>query len=149
MLAVGHYRNINRHVFTDGSRININVNDLGVRCKGVESSCDPVVESGPDRDYQVTLLHGHVGTVCAVHAQHAHGQVVRSGKSAKPHKGHGHGDGQFDCKFSQFLICIGRNHSSAGIYYRLFGFVNRFARLFNLPWVGFIGRLVCPHLNRL
>ena len=57
--------------FVDGGWIYIDVcfDRLGAEC--VQPSCDAVVKSCPDVDHQVAVVHGHIGLIKPMHAQHA------------------------------------------------------------------------------
>ena len=46
--------------------------------EGVEPAGDAVVEAGADAHHHVAIVHGHVGFVGAVHAEHA--EPVRAGR---------------------------------------------------------------------
>ena len=72
-------------VLRDLGRVDVDVDELGVRRELGELAGDAVVEAGADRDDQVGLVHRVVGGAGAVHAEHA--EPVRSleaGKAPRP-----------------------------------------------------------------
>ena len=79
-----------RDVLADLGRVDVDVDDLGVRREGLELAGDAVVEARADGDEQVALVHRVVGRDGAVHAEHAHGELVRLGEGAQAHERRGH-----------------------------------------------------------
>ena len=66
----------------------------------------PVTRSSkrtPDRDDEVGLADGVVGVLGAVHAEHAHGQVVVFGEAALADERGGHGDVAVDGQLAQLV----------------------------------------------
>ena len=45
--AVAHDGDVHHHVFTDGTRVHVNMDDLGVGRKGIQPAGHPVIEAGP------------------------------------------------------------------------------------------------------
>ena len=74
------------------SRIDVDVDDFGIRGEAIELAGDPVIEPGTQRDEQVGLLHRGDGGVVAVHARHAEAEVVAVRKRAASHEGGDHRD---------------------------------------------------------
>ncbi len=64
-------RDVGVPVLADLGRVDIGVDDLGLRREGVELSSDPVVEAGAQCDQQVAALQGGHRGDGAVHAGHA------------------------------------------------------------------------------
>ena len=73
-------------------RVDVDVDDLGVRGEGVDLAGDPVVEARAQGDQQVGPLHGGDRGVVAVHARHAQALGVRVGEGAAGHEGGDHRD---------------------------------------------------------
>ena len=69
---------VGAHVLVDRRRVDIDVDLLGVRREGVEPAGDAVVEARADAEHHVAIMHGHIGFVGAVHAEHA--QPVLAGR---------------------------------------------------------------------
>lgn len=63
-----------RHVrlthFAQLRRIDIQMDHLRLRCKGIKAAGNPIVKAGADGDQQITLLHRQIGRLTAVHSQH-------------------------------------------------------------------------------
>ena len=73
-------------VLADLGRVDVDVDDLGVRRERGELAGDAVVEPRAERDQQVGLLHRRHGRVVAVHAGHAEAELVRVGERAARHQ---------------------------------------------------------------
>ena len=74
-----------RHVLVDRGRIDVDVDLPGAGREIGEPSGDAVIEPGADGDHDVAPVHGQVGFIGAVHAQHAEVQGVRGRKRTQPH----------------------------------------------------------------
>jgi hypothetical protein len=59
--------------------------------KSFDPAGDAVVEPGADVDHQVAAMHGQVGLVKAVHAQHADPVLARGRIGAQAHQRRGDG----------------------------------------------------------
>ena len=75
-----------RDVLADLGRVHVGVDDARVRREGLELAGHAVVEARPEVDEQVALVHRVVGGDGAVHAEHAHGELVRLGEGAEGHE---------------------------------------------------------------
>ena len=69
-LDVADDRDVGADVLGDLRRVDVDVDELGVRRELGELAGDAVVEAGADRDDQVGLVHRVVGGDGAVHAEH-------------------------------------------------------------------------------
>ena len=67
-------------------RVDVDVDDLGVRGELPDLAGDPVVEAAAERDQQVGLLHRRDRGVVAVHARHAEAQRMVVGERAPGHQ---------------------------------------------------------------
>jgi len=65
VLAVGDYGDVDPDVLADGRRVDIDMDNLRMRGKGVHPAGNAVVETGAHRDQQVAVGDGHVGVVGA------------------------------------------------------------------------------------
>ena len=75
-LAVPHHGDRYRNVFADGSRIDIDVHDLGLGGKCIRFAGYPIIKPPPHRYHQIADRRYHVGAVGAVHADHSQRQRV-------------------------------------------------------------------------
>ena len=66
-----HDRDVGRAVLGNFRRVDVRVDDLGVRGEGLQDAGDAVIEARAERDQQVGLLQGGHGGDRAVHARHA------------------------------------------------------------------------------
>ena len=58
----------------------------------LDAAGDAVVKAGTDVDHQITAVHGEVGLIQAVHAEHAEPVLAGGGIAAKAHQGGGDGE---------------------------------------------------------
>ena len=88
-LDVADDRHVGMAVLADLGRVDIGVDDLGLRREGVELPGHPVVEAGAQRDQQVAALQGRHRGDGAVHAGHAQvlTMAVRE-RTARHQRGH-------------------------------------------------------------
>jgi hypothetical protein len=77
---------VGRDDLRDGRRIDVDVNDGGVGTELARMVGDAVVEAGAHGEDHVGLMHGHVGLIGAVHAEHAEELLVVAGKGAEAHQ---------------------------------------------------------------
>ena len=76
-LRVADDRHLDGDVLADLGRVDVDVDDPGIRRVGPDVAGDPVVEAHPDRDQQVGALDRAVDVLPAVHAHVAVGERVR------------------------------------------------------------------------
>jgi hypothetical protein len=98
---------------------------------GEKASMRPVVEAGADVDHQVAAMHGHVGLVEPVHAEHAHPVLARAGIGAKAHQGRGDRKAGGLDQFAQQLAGGDArvDHAAAGVEDRAFGLFHQLDQL--------------------
>ncbi|CAM5513511.1 hypothetical protein SANTM175S_00990 [Streptomyces antimycoticus] len=84
-------RHVGGAVLADLRRVDVGVDDLGVRGEAVQLAGDAVVEAGSEGDDQVGLLQRGDGGDRTVHARHSHVQRVAVGERAERHQGGGDG----------------------------------------------------------
>ena len=83
LLAVADDRHVGLAVLGDLGRVDVGVDDLGVRREGRQLAGDPVVEPRAEGDEQVALLQRGDGRDGAVHARHPEVQRVAVGQRAR------------------------------------------------------------------
>ena len=87
--AVADDRHVRPADLAQLGRIDVDVDDLGVRGEIGDPAGHPVVEAGAQGDQQVRLLHGGDGGVVAVHARHAEAERMVVGERTACHqRGH-------------------------------------------------------------
>ncbi len=114
--------NIHSNVFTDGSGVNINVDDFRMGCKRINPTGNTVIKAGTNGNQKITFGHSHIGGIASVHTEHSHRERITAGESAKPHKSHGNRNIEFFCQLSKLFIAVGENNTATNIEYRLLGF---------------------------
>ncbi len=141
------YRQIDSDIFLDRCRVDIDVDDFGVRGKGGYLSGHPVVKTRSDSDQKIGFGNGHIGVVGAVHPQHPQRKRVSLGKRSHPHQGGRDRSLDGFGKAHQFRGGIRKGRSAPHINDRLAGFKNHLDSFFDLPGITAIGRFVAPQLN--
>ena len=71
------------HVLADFRRIDVDMRDLRLRGEPVQPHRHPVIKAGADGDQQVAILQRFVRRISAVHARHAHPQLMPARKTAE------------------------------------------------------------------
>jgi hypothetical protein len=99
-------RKIDSHIFADGGRIDVDMNDFCLGGEGLDLAGDPVIKSRSDGDEEVRLHDRHVGPIGPVHSQHAQRQGMIAREAAQPHQGHGHRNTQLFRKKGELLRCV-------------------------------------------
>ena len=141
-LDVADDRDVHMDVLADGRRVDVDVDDLGLRAELRYLAGDPVVEPGPDGDDEVRKVDRHVGGVGAVHPHHAERQGMRAGEGTQGHERHVHWDLRQFGELQQLLMRVGENRAAAHVGDRLLGLVDGLHGLLDLPFVPFVGRVV-------
>ena len=100
--------------------------------EGVDAAGDAVVEARADGDHHIAIVHGEVGLVRAVHAEHAEPLLVGGRIGAEAHQGRGDGKAGEAHQLAQDLARLrpGIDHAAAGVEHRPLGArhqVDRFA----------------------
>ncbi len=120
-LGVAHDGDVHGHVLGDLGRVDVDVDEGGVGSEGLQLAGDPVVEAHAHRDDQVGLADRVVGVRRAVHAQHAHGQVVVLGEAALAGERGGDRDMAVDGQLAQLVGGAGDDHPAPGVDDRALG----------------------------
>ena len=137
-------RNIDHDVLVDRRGVDINV-DLGrIRRELVELAGDAVIEARTDVEHHVTVVHGQIGFVGAVHAQHPNELLIRSRVSPQPHQGvgnrHAGHPGELDQQLRGFWACV--DDPAPSVDDRTLGLGQRLNSLLNLSEIALEPRLV-------
>ena len=108
-------RDVGRDVLGDLGRVDVDVDELGARRELRQLAGDPVVESSPDRDDQVRLVHRVVRRPGAVHAEHSQPLRMWRRERAEPH--HRARDGQLvdGRQLDQLRRRVGPDDPAAGV----------------------------------
>ncbi|CAA7626911.1 conserved hypothetical protein [Magnetospirillum sp. UT-4] len=142
--GVADHRQVDRHVLVDGTGVDVDVDLLGIRREGVEPPGDAVVEAGADIDHQIAAVHGQVGLVGAVHAEHAQRLRIRAREAAQAHQGLGAGEAGHAHELGQQLAGRGAgiDHAAADVEQRPLGVGDHVDRLLDGLDVALHRRLV-------
>ena len=117
-------RDINVDDFVDRRCVDVDMRFFRFWRKRIGAAGDTVVETCANADHQVTVVHGHVGFVQAVHAQHTQPAVTRCRVGAQTHQGRGDRETRCVNQFAQQLRCRWArvDHAAAGVEHRAFRF---------------------------
>jgi hypothetical protein len=140
--AVPHNRNCDRYVLADRSGIDVNVDYMGLRCKGSNLPRDAIIEAHTDGNQEIAFGSGHVGGVGPMHTDHPQPERIRSRKGSKAHEARRDRGLNLSRKLPQLLGSPGEDDTSPGEDHRPFGFLDEFDRLGQLLHVGLIRRIV-------
>ena len=147
------HRTYNRHVgldgLGDGRRVDVDMNDLGIRAELARAVDHPVIEPRAHGQDHIGVVHGQVGGVAAVHAEHADELTVRTRECAEAHQGVGHRQVEQLGQFGQRCGTAAQNHAAARVQHRTLGRQEHFCRLADLPRVPTNGRAVGTQLGFL
>ena len=86
LLAVADDRDVGPPHLAELGGVDVDVDDLGVRCERRRVAGDAVVEPGPERDEQIGLLQRRDRGVVAVHTRHAEAERMLVGERAARHQ---------------------------------------------------------------
>ena len=87
VLGITHNWNGGPDILAKLGRIDVDMNDLSVRCEGIQAACDPVIHSHTNGDQTIGMGNGHVGVVHAVHAGPAEIEGVGFWETGDPEQG--------------------------------------------------------------
>ena len=153
---VEHIRQIanNGHIDLDSlgnrGRVYVNVNDLARNCRKIRRIANhAIIESGSDGYQDIAILHGHIGLIGAMHAQHTERLLVGRRIAPQTHQGIGHRIPQTAGKLCQPFGSIGENDPATGINHRPLGLQQHLHRLLDLSAVSLEHRVIGPHGDRL
>lgn len=104
---VAHHRNVDLHCLVDGGWVDVDVDFLGEGREGIEAAGDAVVEARTHAHHHVAIMHGHVGLVSAVHAQHAQPFLAARRIGTEAHERGGDGNARHRHELAQQLEAVG------------------------------------------
>ncbi len=143
-LDVADDRDVDELVLPDLGRVDIDVDDRGVRREGLDLAGHPVIEPGAYGDEEVASGDRVVRCLGAVHTEHAEAERVIAGDGAKTHQGRRHRDGGCLGKPQEFGRCPRVDHSPTGIDQGTLGLDDQVERSIDLADVPLVGGLVAP-----
>ncbi len=147
--CVTHDRDLHGDVLADRGRIDVDVDYLGVRTELGNVARDAVVEARSDGEQHVAIVHGHVGLVGAVHAQHADEQRVCRGESAKRHERIGARIPEQAHELRELGLRATHDHTAAYIDHRPLRLQQQIGGTPDLFRMALASRRVGTHLERL
>jgi hypothetical protein len=123
VLDVADDRQVDHDVLVDRAGVDVDVDLLGAGRELVQPAGHPVVETRADVDHDVAAVHGEIGLVGAVHAQHAEELRVRAREGAEAHERAGAGRAGHVHQLAQQAggLRPGVDHAAAGIDDRALG----------------------------
>src|SRR5690606_22668649 len=142
-------RNIRLDGLGDGRRVDIDMDDLGVRAELGRTVDHPVVEARADAHDHVCMVHGDVGGVAAMHAQHAEELAIGTRKATQTHQGIGDRDTQLLAQLCELLRSAAHDHATTGVDDRATGFDQQVQRLADLTGVAADRRVIGAQLDLL
>jgi len=86
LARVRHDRHIDHDILVDRGRVDVDMHLLRIRGEAGEEAGHAVVEPRADGEDEVRAVHGEIGLVEAVHAEHPDGLRMRGRKGAEPHQ---------------------------------------------------------------
>src|SRR5579871_5716717 len=136
------------HVLADLRRVNIHVDDSGVRREGGCLAGHAVVEAPADVEEHVALLDGAIDVDPAVHAGHADRERMVFGESADAVQGGDNRDAGPLGQQAQLFHRAGLNDAVAGQDERLLGLHQQLDGLPDLARAALVGRLIARQVQR-
>ena len=76
---------VNPHGLVHGTAVNIDMDLLGMRRKGIQTARHPIIKARAKAEDEIGLIHRPIGFIGAVHAQHAEPLIARRRIRAKAH----------------------------------------------------------------
>ena len=108
------------------------MNDLGIRCEGVNVTGDAVIKAGADSNQQVAALQCTNSGHSAMHAWHTHVQLVGLWESTQSHQGGDNWDAGVLSKRTKLFVCISLDNAAANVKDWLLSLTDQFDSLLNL-----------------
>ena len=112
-LAVAHDVVVGLHVLVDFGAVDVDLHDLRILCEGGGLQGHAVRETATHSDQQVAGVHGHIGGLGAVHADHAGDVLVPALEAAGAHQRHRCGGVDPVDQCANLLMGPGANHAAA------------------------------------
>ena len=142
LLGVADDRDVRRDVLADLGRVDVDVDELGVRGELAELARDAVVEARADREDQVGFVHRVVGRAGAVHAEHSEPLRVRRRERAEAVQRAGDRELLDPREVAQLFGCVGVDDAAADVEDRALGVGQGLGGEADLLGVSAVGRLV-------
>src|SRR5690606_31068500 len=131
----------------DGGWVDVDMNDLGVRAELRRAVDHPVIEARTDCQNHVGMVHGQVGGVTAVHAEHADELTVAAGERTQAHQRIGYRQVEHFRQLGELSGGVAHDHAAAGIDDRTLGREQKLCRLADLAGVATHGWAVGAQLG--
>src|SRR6185503_639527 len=139
-------RHVDLHPLRNRRRIDVDMYDRsGFFEEMLGIAYHAVVETRPDREQHVAVLHGHVRFVGAVHAEHAEEMAVDRRKTTEPHQRIRARQTQEAHEARKLRGCVAQYHAAPGVHHGTLGTDQRLYRLLDLPRMPFDDRVVRTH----
>ena len=106
-------RNIYLDISGNRGRVNVNMDNLGVRGKFMKLSCDSVVKTCSNGKKYVTIAYSHVGCICTVHAKVSNKKRMVGRNCTSSHNSSYNRNTGFFHYFLEYLIGMGNIDSAA------------------------------------
>ena len=113
--AIAHDGDIHVNVLSNRGGINVNVDDFGSRTKLGNLAGDAIIKPGTHGNHQIRIMHGHVGHVRPVHAEHPQRQWMFPRKRSQRHQGLIHGNLSHFGQFKNLRGGLGQLHAAAKV----------------------------------
>ena len=107
------------------------MNHAGVRCEGIQLAGDAVVETGTDRDQQITRLYGQVSGFGTMHPQHTEIDVTVWVHTAQSLQSSNCRDAGLFCQLAQCRNRLRQTNTAANVEHGLSGLRNQCTCLVN------------------
>ena len=132
LIHVALQRNVRAAQFIQFGRVDIDVNDAGVRREGVELAGDAIVEARADGNQQIAGLNRQIRRFSTVHAQHAEINLAFAIGAAETFQRGDHGNAGFLRHGAQRRHRLRHTHAAADIEHRLVRLRHQRARRFDM-----------------
>src|SRR3569832_1669719 len=140
---------VDLHVLRDRRGVDVDLHDLRGRTEFLHVARDAVGDARADGDQHVAVVHGLVGFIGAVHAQHAEELFVGRGIAAEAHQGIGDGITEQAREFGERLGRVAQHHAAAGVDHGAFRGEDEVHGLLDLAWMTLRHRVVRTDRNGL
>ena len=147
--CIRNNRNIYDNVSRDGCRIDIDMHDLGIRCKFIQITGNTIVKSCSDGKKHVTFTDCHIGCIFSMHTAVADIQRMRRRNCAFAHDGCDNRDIFFLCKCLQCHIGTRNIDSATGKDQRLLCRFQKLICFLELTDMYTVDRLVATDIHMI
>ena len=87
--GIANHGKVHSHILIHRRRVDVAMNLGRVRREAADQTGDAVIETRPEVEHQVAAMHGQIGFIGAVHAQHAEEMLVGGRQRAETHQRQG------------------------------------------------------------